>query len=70
MECLMCQGVAEEDRCLCFWGAAICSACEVRLMELGVDEPGYDTQVRAFRLLWQRRFLGTRDYHLVEGDQA
>jgi hypothetical protein len=42
----------------------------MRLLELKVDEPGYDTQVYAFRLLWQRRFLDTRDHHLVDGDQA
>lgn len=69
MECLICQGVTG-DNSLHLWGVAICSACEVRLMELDVDDPGYDTQVRAFRLMWQRRFLGTRDHHSLEGDQV
>ena len=69
MECLICRSVAE-DSCLNFWDVAICGSCEARLMELAVDEPSYDAQVRAFRLLWQRRFLGTRDHHQIEGDQV
>jgi hypothetical protein len=39
-------------------------------MEQAIDEPGYEAQVRAFRLLWQRQFLGARDRHLVDGDHV
>ena len=69
MECLICQNVIESE-CLLFCGTAICSDCEVRLMELAVDEPGYDLQVRAFNLFWQRQFLAARDRHLGDGDRV
>lgn len=67
MECLICQRWAEEE-CLSFCGKAICGDCEVELMEQAVDAPGYDIRVRAFRLLWQRKFLAALDRHLMDGD--
>ena len=69
MECLICRSVTEND-CLAFCGAVICGDCEARIMEQTVDEPGYEIQVQAFRLLWQRQFLATRDRHLVDGDHV
>lgn len=69
MECLICQR-ATDSGCLVFCGEAICSDCEMRLMEQTIDDPGYETQVRAFRLLWQRQFLATRDRHLMDGDSV
>ena len=69
MECLICQSSAD-DQCLVFCGEAICGDCEVRLMEQTVDAPGYDIQVRALRLLWQRQFLAARDRHLMDGDRV
>lgn len=69
MECLICQSTAWEKDGLNFWGVTICGDCEGRLMELAVDQPEYDTIVRAFRLLWQRQLSDSSDRHLVDGEQ-
>lgn len=67
MECLVCQGGVEVG-CLSFCGAFVCGDCESRLMEQAVDDPRYDIQVHALRLLWQRKFVAIRDHHLMDGD--
>lgn len=67
MECLICQSGVEIG-CLSFCGAVICGDCESRLMEQAVDEPAYDIQVEALRLLWQRKFVAVRDRHIMDGD--
>ncbi|NMB00321.1 MAG: hypothetical protein GX971_02195 [Firmicutes bacterium] len=69
MECLVCQSVGKKEG-LNFWGASICGDCEGRLMELAVDQPEYETLIRAFRLLWQSHFLTSQDRHLTESDQT
>lgn len=67
MHCLICQNVVDHE-VLSFWGEVICQDCEAELMELAVDQPGYDHIVRVFRHLWQRQLLAARDRHLMEGD--
>ena len=69
MECLVCHN-AIENEALSFWGTAICGDCEAWLMELAVDEPGYDILVRAFGLLWRKQCLAARDRHLMDGDHV
>jgi len=66
MECLVCHNAAKNG-CLTFCGVALCEECEMRLMEQQVDEPGYDVQVQAFRLLWQRQLGAARDRHQGDG---
>jgi hypothetical protein len=67
MECLICRGESDHN-CLAFCGAVICGACEARLMEQTADEPGYEIQLQAFRLFWQKKLLALRDRHLGNGD--
>lgn len=69
MRCLLCRTVVEHDA-LSFCGEVICGDCEAHVMELTVDQPGYEQIIRAFRILWERQFSAELSHHPLESDHT